>query len=137
MARGEPAALPFKGREIRVPQALRGIARFSFADLCETPLGAGDYQKIARAFHTVFVDAIPVIADDRRDAARRFILLIDTLYDHRVKLIASAAAEPAELYGATRGEEARAFPRTVSRLMEMRSAAYLGEAHGLAIPAKG
>ncbi len=133
---GAPLALAYKGREIRVPQALRGVARFSFADLCEAPLGAGDYQKIARAFHTILVDNVPVIADSRRDVARRFILLVDTLYDHRVKLIASAAAEPADLYTAARGEEAFAFRRTASRLIEMRSAAYLGEAHGLVAAAE-
>ena len=98
--RGEPAALSYKGRRIAVPQAARGTARFSFADLCEQPLGAGDYQRIARSFHTLVVDDIPVIAAERRDVARRLILLVDTLYDHRVKLIASAAAEPAALYTA-------------------------------------
>ncbi len=133
--RGAPAALSAKGRQIAVPQAARGAARFSFADLCERPLGAGDYQKIARAFHTIFVDGIPVIAAERRDVARRLILLIDTLYDHRVKLVVSAAAEPAQLYSATSGEESFAFKRTVSRLVEMRSEAYLGAAHGLAAPA--
>ena len=128
--RGEPAALSYKGRRIAVPQAARGVARFSFADLCEAPLGAGDYQRIARSFHTLVVDDIPVIAAERRDVARRLILLIDTLYDHRVKLIASAAAEPAALYTAASGEESFAFRRTVSRLIEMRSEAYLGAAHG-------
>ena len=83
------------------------------------------------------VDGIPVIGGERRDVARRLILLIDTLYDHRVKLIASAAAEPAALYAATSGEESFAFRRTVSRLIEMRSAAYLGAAHGLVAPADG
>ncbi len=135
-ASGEPLSLPHKGRAIRVPQALRGAARFSFADLCEAPLGAGDYQKIARAFHTILVDDVPVLADARRDTTRRLILLVDTLYDHRVKLIVSAAAEPAALYTATRGAEAIAFRRTVSRLIEMRSAAYLGAAHGLTAPAE-
>ncbi len=135
--RGAPAALAFKGRQIAVPQAARGTARFSFADLCEQPLGAGDYQKIARSFHTLVVDGIPVIADQRRDVARRLILLIDTLYDHRVKLIASAAAEPAALYTAESGEESFAFRRTASRLIEMRSAAYLAAAHGTAAPAGG
>ncbi len=120
-----------------MPQAARGAARFSFADLCEQPLGAGDYQTIARSFHTLFVDDIAVIADERRDVARRLILLIDTLYDHRVKLIASAAAAPEALYTATRGEESFAFRRTVSRLVEMRSQAYLGAAHGMAVPAGG
>ena len=135
--RGEPAALSYKGRRIAVPQTARGTARFSFADLCEQPLGAGDYQSIARSFHTLIVDGIPVIAAERRDVARRLILLIDTLYDHRVKLIASAAAEPAALYAATSGAESVAFQRTVSRLIEMRSEAYLGAAHGTAPPTGG
>ena len=133
--RGVAVELAYKGRHIAVPEAARGTARFTFADLCERPLGAGDYQKIARSFHTLVVDGIPVIARQRRDVARRLILLIDTLYDHRVKLIASAAAEPAALYTATSGEESFAFKRTVSRLVEMRSGAYLGAAHGMAAPA--
>jgi cell division protein ZapE len=91
---GEPAALAVKGRTIRVPQAARGVARFQFADLCEAPLGTGDYAAIARGFHTVILGDIPVIADGRRDVARRFINLIDILYDGGVKLVASAAAEP-------------------------------------------
>jgi len=131
-ARGEPAALRTRGRDIRVPQAVDGVARFAFADLCEAPLAANDYLQIARAFHTIIVDDIPVIAGERRDVARRLILLVDTLYDHRVNLIASAAAEPVALYAATDGEEAFAFQRTVSRLTEMRSAAYLGAEHGAA-----
>ncbi len=135
--RGQPTTLAYKGRRIVVPQAARGVARFSFAELCEEPLGAGDYQKIARSFHTLVMDGIPVIAPERRDVARRLILLVDTLYDHRVKLLASAAAEPAALYAATSGEESFAFRRTVSRLIEMRSAAYLGAAHGMAVPAGG
>ena len=135
--RGEPVALSYKGRRIAVPQTARGTARFSFADLCEQPLGAGDYQRIARSFHTLVVDDIPVIAAERRDVARRLILLVDTLYDHRVKLIASAAAEPAALYAAPSGEESFAFRRTVSRLIEMRSEAYLGAAHGTVAPAGG
>jgi cell division protein ZapE len=127
-AKGEPTALRTRGRDIRVPQAVDGVARFAFRDLCEAPLAANDYVQIARAFHTVMIDDIPLIAEERRDVARRFILLVDTLYDHQVNLIASAAAEPSELYRATWGDEATAFPRTVSRLMEMRSAAYLGAA---------
>jgi cell division protein ZapE len=136
-AHGEPVTLRNKGRDIRVPQAMRGAARFRFADLCEVPLGAGDYQKVARAFHSVFVDNIPVIGDRQYDVARRFILLVDTLYDHRVKLVASAAAEPDRLYTATTGDESFAFRRTASRLIEMRSAAYLAEAHGAVEPAAG
>ncbi len=123
--RGEPTALSTKGRRIAVPQAARGVARFSFADLCERPLGAGDYLRIAQSFHTLFIDGVPVIAEERQDVARRLILLVDTLYDCRIKLIVSAAAEPAALYVATSGEESFAFRRTVSRLVEMRSEAYL------------
>jgi cell division protein ZapE len=127
---GQPTALRTRGRDIRIPQAEDGVARFTFADLCEAPLAANDYVQIARAFHTVFVDDIPIIADAQRNAARRFILLVDTFYDHHVRLIASAAAEPDALYAASDGEEAFAFRRTVSRLIEMRSGAYLGAAHG-------
>jgi cell division protein ZapE len=127
--RGESALLRVKGRDVHVPQALAGVARFSFADLCQAPLAAGDYIAIARAFHTVIVDGIPVIRDDQRDVARRLILLVDTLYDHRVNLIVSAAAEPSGLYRAKFGDEAFAFKRTVSRLIEMQSAGYLGAPH--------
>ncbi|HVZ14125.1 MAG TPA: cell division protein ZapE [Bauldia sp.] len=127
--RGEAAALRTRGRDIRIPQAVDGVARFGFADLCRAPLAANDYIQIARAFHTVVVDHIPIIGEEERDVARRFILLIDTLYDHGVNLVASAAAEPVALYLAGDGEEAAAFPRTVSRLIEMRSAAWLAGAH--------
>ncbi len=92
------------------------------------PLGALDYLHIAHAFHTVIIDDIPVSTRDRRDVARRFINLIDTLYDNGVCLIASAEAEPAELY--PEGDGADAFERTASRLMEMRSEAYLKSRHG-------
>ena len=104
--RGEGAVLHVKGRDIRVPQAASGVARFRFAELCEAPLAAGDYIAIARAFHTVVIDDIPAIRTEQRDVARRMILLVDTLYDHRVNLVASAAAEPAGLYRATAGEVA-------------------------------
>ena len=123
--RGEPAVIEANGREIRVPEAHDGVARFRFADLGEAPLGAADFLRIARAYHSVIVDGIPVIAAGRRDVARRFINLVDTFYDQGVKLIVSAAAEPGELYSAAEGEEALAFRRTVSRLIEMRSEAWL------------
>lgn len=128
---GAPTSLRTRGRDIRIPQSSDGVARFSFDDLCRAPLAAHDYLQIARAYHTVIVDDVPVIADGERDVARRFILLVDTLYDHRVNFVVSAAADPTSLYTATWGEEAFAFKRTVSRLIEMRSAAYLGAAHGL------
>ena len=129
-ARGAPAALPAMGRLIPVPEADKGVARFAFADLCEAPLGAADFLKIARAFRTILIDRIPVIEEGRRDVARRFIALIDELYDNGVKLVASAAAEPDLLYTATDGEEALAFRRTASRLTEMRSEAYLAAPEG-------
>lgn len=127
---GAPMELAHLGRTIRVPRAGGGAARFGFDDLCEMPLGAGDFVAIARTFHTVIVENIPVIAAERRNEAKRFILLIDTLYDSAVKLIASAAAEPDHLYIGTEGFEAFEFRRTASRLYEMRSEAYLALPHG-------
>jgi cell division protein ZapE len=129
---GAPIELPMKGRTIAVPQAEKGVARFSFDDLCRKPLGAGDFLKIARSFHTVLIDRIPALRDGERNAARRLISLIDTLYDNRVKLAVSAEAEPAGLYTASEGAEALAFGRTVSRLIEMRSQDYLTLPHGSA-----
>jgi cell division protein ZapE len=119
-----------KGRIIAVPRAAKGVARFAFADLCERPLGALDYLKLAHEFHTLLIDHIPVMDFARRNEAKRFIILIDTLYDEAVKLVASAAAEPDELYVADNGAEALEFKRTASRLFEMRSDSYLGLPHG-------
>ncbi len=127
---GEPRDLHVKGRVIRVPEAAKGIARFSFHQLCEQPLGAGDYLRIAHEFHTLIVEDIPVMDFPQRNAAKRFIALIDTLYDNAVKLIASAEAEPPFLYLATDGYEASEFKRTASRLIEMRSEEYLSLPHG-------
>jgi cell division protein ZapE len=118
-----PIELEVKGRRLHVPLAAMGVARFSFSELCERPLGALDFLRIAHAFHTLLVEGIPVLGPSRRDIARRFATLIDTLYDNRVCLIASAEAEPAALYPS--GEGAELFQRTASRLMEMRSEAYL------------
>jgi len=120
---GAPAHLEVKGRKLRVPLASMGVARFAFADLCEAPLGANDFLHIAHAFHTVLIDAIPVLGKAPRDVTRRFVNLIDTLYDSRVCLIASAAAEPQALYAA--GDMGYLFDRTASRLIEMRSQGYL------------
>ncbi|WP_306120626.1 MULTISPECIES: cell division protein ZapE [unclassified Roseitalea] len=116
-----PDAITVKGRQITVPAAAFGAARFGFADLCETPLGARDYLTIARSYHTLMVENVPVIGDGKRNEAKRFINLIDTLYDNRNKLVVSAAAEPGELYQARSGTEAFEFERTASRLIEMRS----------------
>ena len=127
---GEAQDLMVKGRTLRVPRAAMGVARFSFHDLCEQPLAAADYLKIAHEFHTVMLDHIPVMDYERRNEAKRFIILIDTLYDNAVKLVASAAAEPDALYRANEGFEAQEFKRTASRLIEMRSEAYLAWPHG-------
>ena len=124
---GAPSELEVKGRRIAVPRAAMGIARFSFADLCQKPLGTIDYLQIARAFHTLFIDGVPVLEPARRNEARRFINLIDTLYDNRVGLVVSADAEPDELF--VKGDGADLFERTASRLIEMRSEAYLADRH--------
>ncbi len=127
---GTPLELDVLGRKLRVPEACANVARFPYADLCEQPLGAADFLALAQAFHTIVIDAIPVIAAPRRNEAKRFITLIDTLYDSHVKLVASAEAEPAELYLGTEGREAFEFTRAASRLIEMRSESYLALPHG-------
>lgn len=121
----EPTEIPMKGRSIHVPRACGRVARFSFVDLCEKPLGASDFLAIADRFDTVFVDHIPFLDADKRNETKRFIILIDALYDHRVRLFASAAAMPEDLLGKRKGTEGFEFDRTASRLFEMRSAEYL------------
>jgi cell division protein ZapE len=130
LLQGEPRDIHLQGRVLRVPEAAMGVARFAFAQLCEQPLGANDYLWLAREFHTLIVDNIPVMDLPHRNAAKRFIILIDTFYDHAVKLVASAGAEPQDLYAASEGYEADEFKRTASRLIEMRSQSYLGLPHG-------
>ncbi|MGE0562902.1 MAG: cell division protein ZapE [Pseudolabrys sp.] len=127
---GTAHELVVKGHVVQVPKAAMGVARFSFVQLCAAALAASDYLRIAHEFHTLIVDDIPVMDYDRRNEAKRFIILIDTLYDHAVKFIASAQAEPNALYRATDGYEALEFNRTASRLIEMRSQDYLGLPHG-------
>jgi cell division protein ZapE len=128
--RGGPVSLPLLGREIAVPEAESHVARFDYADLCKKPLGSADFLAIAENFHVLLVDNIPVIKPEERNEAKRFINLIDALYDQKVKLIASAAAEPDGLYRAEQGREAFEFARTVSRLTEMRSTDYMALPHG-------
>jgi cell division protein ZapE len=127
---GEPREIAVAGRILSVPQAALGVARFTFLQLCGEPLGAGDYLKIAREFHTLIIDRIPIMNFDMRNEAKRFIILIDTLYNNAVKLIASAASEPDQLYLAKQGFEAHEFKRAASRLIEMRSETYLAMPHG-------
>ena len=128
--RGEPVEIELLGRRLDVPQAAGGVARFHFDDLCRRPLGSADHLEIADEFHTVLIDRIPVISPSERNEARRFITLVDALYDMRVKLVVSAAAEPEKLFAGTDGAEAFEFARAASRLFEMRSADYLALPHG-------
>src|SRR6267154_770378 len=126
----KPRDISIKGRILHVPCAADGVARFSFADICEKPLAASDYLRLAHDYHTILVDRIPVMTYEQRNAAKRFISLIDTLYDNAVKLMASAEADPASLYLADEGYEANEFKRTSSRLIEMSSESYLALPHG-------
>jgi len=128
-SQGKPMRLPVLGRQLVVPQAARGAARFSFDELCDRPLGPSDYLAIAEEFHAVLIDRIPVMTDNMHNVARRFTLLIDTLYDEGVKLICSAAAPADQLYPS--GIASDAFRRTVSRLAEMQSEDYLRRGHGI------
>jgi len=116
------------GRTLHVPKSLKGVAVFSFKRLVGEPRGAADYLAIARRYHTVILVGIPVMGPELRNEAARFVTLVDALYEHKVKLLAAADAEPAGLYPA--GDGSFEFQRTVSRLEEMRSADYLAEGHG-------
>src|SRR3954454_15533261 len=122
--------ISIKARILHVPCSAHGVARFTFADLCEKPLGASDYLRLAHDYLTILVDHIPVMDFSQRNAAKRFVTLIDTLYDNAVKLMASADANPISLYLANEGNEANEFKRTASRLIEMSSESYLALPHG-------
>jgi cell division protein ZapE len=129
-AKGKPRDIAVKGRTLHVPCSAHGVARFSFAELCQQPLAASDYLRLAHDYHTIIIDRVPVMDYADRNAAKRFITLIDALYDNAVKLLASAEANPVSLYLAHEGVEANEFKRTSSRLIEMGSASYLALPHG-------
>jgi len=131
-AKPSPTTLEVKGHRVGVPLQAQGVARFTFHDLCVEPLGASDYIALAQRFHTLIIDEIPVMGFERRDHAKRFIALIDTLYERHVKLVASAEAWPDALYVGRSGHEALEFGRTASRLVEMRSRDYLALPQGRA-----
>ena len=120
---GEPASIEIKGRKLAIPETAMGVARFDFEDLCGQPLGPGDYLVIAHAYDILLIENVPILEPVHREQARRFINLIDTLYDNGVRLVLSAEAEPGALYAMTQGAER--FERTASRLIEMRSQEYL------------
>lgn len=115
------------GHTLTVPVAAGGVARFDFDTLCRQALGAGDYGALATHYQALILDDVPQLSPENHDAARRFITLVDELYEHRVKLVASAAALPDNLYEA--GDGAAAFRRTASRLVEMQSEEYLSLPH--------
>jgi cell division protein ZapE len=121
--------IDIKGRILVAPRVARDAARFDFSELCAAALGASDYLAIARRYGTIFIDCIPAMGPAMRNEAKRFVILIDALYETRTKVVCSAGGEPGELYLA--GDGAFDFQRTASRLMEMRSAAYLGAEHGI------
>lgn len=128
-ARGAPAEIEVAGRKVPVPEQAKGVARFAFADLCAQALAANDYLALAERYHTVVLAGVPRLGPANRNEARRFVLLIDVLYDNRIKLVCSAEAEPEALY--PEGDGAFEFQRTASRLREMQSADYVSAPHPL------
>ena len=126
----EPRAVSINvnGRSVDIPLAAEGVAFTTFTDLCAKPLGAGDYLAIADKFHSVVMNGVPRLGPEKRDQAKRFVTLIDALYDARVNFVCAADAPPTELY--TEGDGAFEFERTVSRLIEMQSPEYIAQPHG-------
>ncbi|MEH6632386.1 MAG: cell division protein ZapE [Halopseudomonas aestusnigri] len=123
----EPEILLVKGRHLEIRRAARNVAFVSFEELCAEALGPGDYLAVAGHFHTIIMSGVPKMGPDNRDKARRFMSLIDALYEHRCNLVVSAAEEPEKLY--SEGDGAFEFERTVSRLQEMRSQEYIALPH--------
>jgi cell division protein ZapE len=118
---------------VPAPRTARGLARFTFADLCGAPLGASDYLAIVRRYGALFIDRVPKMGPENRNEAKRFVTLVDAIYESRTKLVCSAAAPPDGLY--PKGDGAFEFERTASRLIEMQTADYLGAEHEIAAPA--
>ncbi|MBY6240125.1 cell division protein ZapE [Methylosinus sp. Sm6] len=126
-AKGVSTRLRVGGRDVEIPEAANGVARFDFTDLCSRPLGAADYLTLAESFDVIIVENVPAMTLDRRNEAKRFITLVDILYEKKTRLIVSAEAEADALYAAPTGHEAQEFARAASRLIEMRSGSYLEE----------
>jgi len=124
---GKAEAMTVLGRTWQVARAADGVARFSFAELCGGTFGPADYLALATHYHTLILDAVPILSPANRDSAKRFVTLIDSLYEHKVTFLCSAEAAPEVLYPS--GDGSFEFQRTVSRLMEMQSADYLGQSH--------
>lgn len=126
-----PKHLTTQGRRVPIPQAVvaKGIARFSFEDLCQKALGAADYLMIGQNFHTVFVGNIPILTMNELNWVRRFIIFVDSMYESRVKLVLHAKTAPSDIFVRPKDDhdhdEVFAFDRTRSRLEEMASQKYL------------
>jgi len=131
-AKMRPMVLTAQGRDMTISRTGSGAARESFDNLCNRPLGAADYLAVAKTFHTLMLDHVPKMDRDSRNQAKRFVALIDALYETRTKLIVSADAQPDDLYPF--GDGAFEFERTASRLVEMRSETYLAEARKVGAP---
>ncbi len=127
VAHGTASALSILGRSLAIPEQAKGVARFTFAQLCSEALGPNDYLAIAEAFHALVLKDVPVLRPEQRNEAKRLLTLIDALYERSVKLVCSAAAAPHEIY--PNGEVAREFERAASRLIEMQSTEYLARPH--------
>lgn len=125
--KGEPAEIQVMGRTLKIPEQARGVVRFTFSELCETALGPQDYLAIADSFHALVLKGVPVLKPENRNEAKRFVTLIDALYERAVKLIVTAEAPPMELYRT--GDGSFEFERTSSRLTEMQSPEYLARRH--------
>lgn len=123
----QPSTIVVKGRNLEIKNAAAGVARFTFDELCATPLGAADYLEIAAQYHTILIDEIPVLTEAKRNEAARFVTLIDTLYESKVKLVATAEDQPEKIYPS--GDGSFEFQRTSSRLQEMSSREYLSSEH--------
>ena len=119
--------LKVRGRGLEAPITAKGVARFTFEELCARPLGAADYLAIAAHFHTVILSGIPLLPPEKRNESKRFVTLIDALYEAKTKFVCSAAALPHQL--SPEGDTAFAFQRTVSRLMEMQADDYIAAHH--------
>ena len=128
-AEAKARTLTVNGRAVEVPKVAEGVAYATFADLCEKPLGPGDYLAFAESFHTLVLKDVPQMGPKNRNEAKRFVTLIDALYEQKVKLICSAEAEPTALY--PEGDGAFEFERTVSRLIEMQSPDYMALPHAV------
>jgi cell division protein ZapE len=122
--KGDPLTIEVLGRKLAIPEAARGAARFTFADLCEAPLGPADYLALAKTFKLIFIGGIRALLPSERNPAKRFILLIDTLYDAHLRLVATSQTPPAEIYSGN--DHRQEFARTISRLEEMQSASWWG-----------